>query len=89
MQFLLLAYASTQPELTANSGNLALLSLSAKLKLIDPELGAEVQEIYRQLRRLQHKMKLNNATQNRTVLGDINITPVLTLWKNLLGETAE
>jgi glutamate-ammonia-ligase adenylyltransferase len=87
VQFLVLAYAAKQPELTANSGNLALLAISAKLGLIDQELSTEAQEIYRKLRRLQHTMRLNNATQSRIAQGEININPVLSLWKNLLGET--
>jgi len=87
VQFLVLAYASKQPELTANKGNLALLAFSAKLGLIDQTLCTEVQEIYRKLRRLQHTMRLNNATQSRIAQVEININPVIMLWKNLLGDT--
>jgi len=87
VQFLVLAYAATYPELTANSGNLALLGQAAKLGLIDKELSAAVQEIYRSLRRLQHKMRLNSAAPCRIEAEEINIEPVLMLWEILLAES--
>jgi glutamate-ammonia-ligase adenylyltransferase len=86
VQFLVLAYAATYPELTANSGNLALLGQAAKLGLIDKELSAAVQAIYRSLRRLQHKMRLNSAAPCRIEAREIHIEPVLMLWEILLAE---
>jgi [glutamine synthetase] adenylyltransferase / [glutamine synthetase]-adenylyl-L-tyrosine phosphorylase len=83
VQFLVLAHAATHPQLTANSGNLALLAQAAKLGLIDQELSREVQEIYRRLRRLQHKMRLNNTEPCRIERKEINIEAVLLLWKSL------
>lgn len=87
VQFLVLAYAATYPELTANSGNLALLGQAEKLGLIDKELSAAVQDIYRSLRRLQHKMRLNSAAPCRIEAKEINIEPVLLLWEILLAES--
>lgn len=86
VQFLVLAYAATYPELTANSGNLALLQQAAKLNLIDREHSTAVQEIYRSLRRMQHKMRLNNLTHCRIAHETISIKPVLLLWQSLLAE---
>ncbi len=83
VQFLVLAYAATYPELSANSGNLALLQLAAKLDLIDKELSLSVQEIYRSLRLTQHKMRLNSEPCCRMNAKEINIEPVLKLWKTL------
>jgi glutamate-ammonia-ligase adenylyltransferase len=83
VQFLVLAYSATFPELTANSGNLALLQLAAKLELIDKELSNEIQEIYRDLRRMQHKMRLNSSAPCRIEHATINSEPVVKLWKNL------
>ena len=84
VQFLVLAYAATYPELTANNGNLALLQQAAKLVLIDQKLSIAVQEIYRSLRRMQHKMRLNNQTHCRIAHETISIKPVLLLWHMLL-----
>ncbi len=86
VQFLVLAHAASHPELTANSGNLALLELSSRLGLIDNKLSLEAQEIYRRLRRMQHKMRLNSSSAGRIAHSEINITPVLNLWKILFSE---
>jgi glutamate-ammonia-ligase adenylyltransferase len=86
VQFLVLAHAATHPELTTNSGNLALLELSSHLGLIESQLSGAVQDIYRNLRRLQHKMRLNNTSPCRIAHGEIDITPVRTLWENLLPQ---
>ena len=84
VQFLILAYAATYPELAANSGNLALLQQAAKLGLVDAALGTRVQEVYRNLRRLQHKMRLNSTGPGRIAAQEINVAPVLELWESLL-----
>ncbi|TAJ78359.1 MAG: bifunctional [glutamate--ammonia ligase]-adenylyl-L-tyrosine phosphorylase/[glutamate--ammonia-ligase] adenylyltransferase [Gallionellaceae bacterium] len=85
VQFLVLAHAADHPELTANSGNLALLHAAANLNLIGRESSNAVRDIYRQLRRLQHQMRLNNQTLCRVEHGTPDITPVLALWEELLG----
>jgi glutamate-ammonia-ligase adenylyltransferase len=84
VQFLVLAHAATYPGLTANSGNLALLAQAAKLGLIDEKLSREVQDVYRKLRLLQHKMRLNNTDPCRIEGKEINIEAVLLLWKILV-----
>ncbi len=87
VQFLVLAYAPTYPELTANSGNLALLELAAKLKLIDHGLSRKVQGCYRQLRKTQHTMRLNNATPCRIEKHELDTEAVLILWHSLFKVT--
>lgn len=87
VQFLVLAYAASYPELTANSGNIALLDLAAKLDLIDKELSQTTREIYRKLRRLQHKMRLNSLSACRIARAEINTEAVIRLWKVILGNT--
>ncbi len=84
VQFLVLAHSAAHPELTANSGNLALLGAAAKLGLIDRDVSDKVREVYRELRRLQHQMRLNNQTQCRIELDRLDTSPVRTLWKTLL-----
>jgi glutamate-ammonia-ligase adenylyltransferase len=83
VQFLVLAYAASHPELTANSGNLALLKLAAQLDLIDKETSMQVQDIYRSLRLLQHKQRLNSAAPCRVEPQTMNTEPVQRLWKKL------
>ncbi|MFZ2162964.1 MAG: bifunctional [glutamate--ammonia ligase]-adenylyl-L-tyrosine phosphorylase/[glutamate--ammonia-ligase] adenylyltransferase [Sideroxyarcus sp.] len=84
VQFIVLAHAAVHPELTANKGNLALLDIAAKLKLIDGELGNKVREVYRELRRIQHQMRLNNQNPCRIEHNLVDTAPVLALWKSLL-----
>ena len=88
VQFLVLAYANAHPELTANSGNLALLKCAGALGLIDAQLAEEICGIYRRLRALQHKMRLNNQSPCRMSEGEIDTTPVLMLWDGLFGSGA-
>jgi glutamate-ammonia-ligase adenylyltransferase len=87
VQFLVLAFAATYPELTANSGNIALLELAATLNLIDHDLSQKVQGIYRNLRRIQHAMRLNNATPSRIEKNDLNTEAVIKLWQSLFKVT--
>ncbi|MGA8147823.1 MAG: bifunctional [glutamate--ammonia ligase]-adenylyl-L-tyrosine phosphorylase/[glutamate--ammonia-ligase] adenylyltransferase [Gallionellaceae bacterium] len=86
VQFLVLAHAAAHPELTANSGNLALLMLAGKLGLIDAQLAEEICGIYRTLRTLQHKMRLNSSAPCRVDAGEIDTRPVTTLWQQLFGD---
>ncbi len=85
VQFLVLAHSTAHPELTANSGNLALLETAAKLELIDRETSGKVRELYRELRRLQHQMRLNNEAPCRIERGRLDTAPVSALWESLLG----
>ncbi|CAH1387789.1 bifunctional [glutamate--ammonia ligase]-adenylyl-L-tyrosine phosphorylase/[glutamate--ammonia-ligase] adenylyltransferase [Candidatus Nitrotoga sp. M5] len=85
VQFLVLAHAHAQLELTANSGNLALLMLAGKLGLIKVELAEATSNCYRTLRALQHKMRLNSQSPCRVDRETIDITSVITLWEELLG----
>jgi glutamate-ammonia-ligase adenylyltransferase len=86
VQYLMLAYAAQFPQLTADRANLALLHEAAKLGLIETESSEAVRELYRELRRIQHQMRLNNQIPCRIEQGRIDTTPVLMLWKKLLGE---
>jgi glutamate-ammonia-ligase adenylyltransferase len=85
VQFLVLAFSSMHPELTANSGNLALLKRSGELGLVDAQLAGAVCAIYRRLRAIQHKMRLNNQSPCRVDAGEMDTGPVLALWGALLG----
>lgn len=85
VQYLVLAHSAAHPELTANRGNLALLETAAKLGLIDTGLSRKVRELYRELRRLQHQMRLNNQTPCRIPQGQLDTAAVTALWESLFG----
>ena len=84
VQFIVLAYASRYPQLTRNIGNLALLQTAAELQLIDQNISAALRAHYRELRRLQHQMRLNK-TPARLEAGSLDTAAVKNLWKALLG----
>ncbi len=65
VQFLVLGYAHAHPVLTGNIGNLALLKLAAELKLLPADLTEQVRNGYREFRRLQHGLRLNNEKYTR------------------------
>jgi glutamate-ammonia-ligase adenylyltransferase len=59
VQFLVLAYGHTHPGLRANVGNIALLQVAQDCGLLPAPLGHEAAKVYRALRRIQHKARLN------------------------------
>ncbi|MDR7050666.1 glutamate-ammonia-ligase adenylyltransferase [Duganella sp. 3397] len=87
VQYLVLQYAHTYPELTVNMGNIGLLKMMAGLGLIDTDLAAEVGNAYRKLRKLQHQLRLQGQDLARVepalVAGEVR--HVLTLWEQLFG----
>jgi len=86
VQYLVLAHASAHPELTANHGNLKLLQRSGELNLVDAGLAQQVNDIYRQLRVLQHKMRLNSPQPCRIDPAQVDVTAVRKMWEQLLQE---
>jgi [glutamine synthetase] adenylyltransferase / [glutamine synthetase]-adenylyl-L-tyrosine phosphorylase len=65
VQYLVLGYSHRYPDLTANLGNIALLAIAARLGLICAPLADQVRDAYRDYRRLQHGLRLNNARYAR------------------------
>ncbi|WP_035383711.1 bifunctional [glutamate--ammonia ligase]-adenylyl-L-tyrosine phosphorylase/[glutamate--ammonia-ligase] adenylyltransferase [Ferriphaselus sp. R-1] len=84
VQYLVLAHAHAHPELAENKGNLALLGRAADAGLIPPEAAEQVAGLYRELRRLQHAMRLNNQ-QPRVVAESLDVSACLGLWAALLA----
>ena len=89
VQYLVLAHAHAHAELTANSGNLALLRRAAEIGLIDAALAARACDAYRALRATQHRMRLNNDDPCRIPAGEIDIAPVIALWDTLFKHGAQ
>jgi glutamate-ammonia-ligase adenylyltransferase len=90
VQYLVLGHASRHRELTANSGNLALLKTAAGLGLIDGEQAEAVRAAYRQFRELQHRLRLAGERYARVEPQRVaaSAAAVTGLWKTLLGTAA-
>jgi glutamate-ammonia-ligase adenylyltransferase len=65
VQCLVLGFSSQYPALTGNLGNIALLRIAAQHGLLPPELAERCRDAYRELRRLQHGLRLNGARYAR------------------------
>ena len=89
VQYLVLGYAHRHPELTANRGNIALLGIAAGLGLIPVPLADEARDAYREYRRLQHGLRLNNARYARVEPQSVapQRAAVLALWREVFGES--
>jgi len=61
MQYLVLCHAAAHPELTANTGNIALLERAEVIGLLPPGVGHAAADAYRELRRVQHRARLDEA----------------------------
>ncbi|MBV7536276.1 bifunctional [glutamate--ammonia ligase]-adenylyl-L-tyrosine phosphorylase/[glutamate--ammonia-ligase] adenylyltransferase [Duganella sp. sic0402] len=87
VQYLVLQYAHTYPQLTANFGNIALLKICAELGLIDAGLAASVADAYRKYRKLQHQLRLQGQDLARIApeLVAEQAVQVRALWDSLFG----
>jgi glutamate-ammonia-ligase adenylyltransferase len=59
MQYLVLLHAAAHPELADNVGNIALLQCAEKAALLPEGTGQAAANAYREMRRLQHRARLN------------------------------
>src|SRR5712664_3998007 len=87
VQMLVLAHAHRRPELTANSGNIALLKLAAKLELIPGDCAGAVADAYREYRRRQHRLRLNGARYARVPAEEVrnHMAATRALWRRVFG----
>jgi glutamate-ammonia-ligase adenylyltransferase len=65
VQYLVLAHAHAERELTRNVGNIALLGMCAQLGLVPAAIALTSAEAYREYRRLQHQVRLQGAREAR------------------------
>jgi glutamate-ammonia-ligase adenylyltransferase len=86
-QYLVLTEARQHPTLLGNLGNIALLRLSAEAGLISPELARQGGDAYRNLRRVQHQLRLQGADKARVPQDHLQAerTSVQKLWQSVLG----
>jgi glutamate-ammonia-ligase adenylyltransferase len=87
VQYLVLAHAHRQRDLTGNLGNIALLGMAAGHGLVAPELARACQDAYREFRRLQHALRLNGARFARVPPQRVaaQVRAVRALWARVLG----
>lgn len=65
VQYLVLQYASTYPDLCANIGNIALLKRCAELSLLPADIALASANAYRVLRKLQHNIRLQGEAHEK------------------------
>jgi len=81
VQYLVLGHAWQYCELTENKGNIALLAMAAARGLIPAELAEQVRDAYRDYRRMQHALRLDNR-QSRVAPDSVTqqVAAVRALW---------
>lgn len=87
VQYLVLAHAHDHAGLTANIGNIALLKRCAGLGLLPADIALPAADAYRELRRLQHRVKLQGAEHARVPPeeGEQASRAVKALWASVFG----
>ena len=94
VQFLVLAFSNTHPQLIGNLGNIALLRIAAEAGLIQATMAQEVGDAYRLLRARQHRLRLDGAEKTRA---NLELEPqlaqarevVLALWQDIFLAPSE
>ena len=86
VQYLVLSYSGGHPELIPNVGNIALLLRAEMAGLLPPGVGRSAGRAYRELRRVQHRARLNEEpTQVTPPALDNERESMLILWKAVFG----
>ena len=87
MQYLVLSQAFSHPELIDNTGNIALLERAEVLGLLAPGLGHAASNAYRELRRVQHRARLNEEpTTVRLPALQAEREAVLAVWQAVFDQ---
>ncbi|MDX9884357.1 bifunctional [glutamate--ammonia ligase]-adenylyl-L-tyrosine phosphorylase/[glutamate--ammonia-ligase] adenylyltransferase [Thauera sp.] len=87
IQYLVLGHSHDHAQLTGNLGNIALLRIAGELGLIPTELAAACADSYRELRRLQHRQRLNDRLSRIDPdEAETAREPVRALWRHVFGE---
>jgi len=86
VQFLVLSESKAHPELVPNVGNIALLQRAEAAGLLPAGVGQAAASAYRELRRVQHRARLNEEpTQVPMSALVAEREAMLTLWKAVFG----
>lgn len=86
VQYLVLAHACDHPQLVDNVGNIALLERAEQAGLLPAGMGQAAADAYRELRRVQHRARLNEEP-TQLPLSELvqQREAVLRLWQQVLG----
>jgi len=86
VQYLVLSQSGAHPELRGNLGNIALLQRAEAVGLLPAGVGRAAADAYRELRRVQHRARLNEDTAP-TPLDAVRAQrdAVLALWAAVFG----
>jgi glutamate-ammonia-ligase adenylyltransferase len=86
VQYLVLAHSGRHPELQDNAGNIALLQRAEAAGLLPAGVGQAAADAYRELRRAQHRARLNEQpTQFPPEQLAAERAAVLALWQAVFG----
>jgi glutamate-ammonia-ligase adenylyltransferase len=87
VQFLVLMHSAQHPDLADNVGNIALLLRAETVGLLPPGVGRDASMAYRELRRIQHRARLNeDPTHVATTHLQAEREAILALWQAVFGE---
>ncbi|WP_152987449.1 bifunctional [glutamate--ammonia ligase]-adenylyl-L-tyrosine phosphorylase/[glutamate--ammonia-ligase] adenylyltransferase [Aquabacterium parvum] len=89
VQFLVLTHSRVHPGLMDNLGNIALLLRAGDAGLVPPPLAEAASQAYRELRRIQHRARLDEAPTElegeRLAAVAHHRDAVLALWQSVFG----
>ena len=86
VQCLVLCHSAAHPELRENMGNITLLRRAEQVGLLPAGVGQAAADAYRELRRVQHRARLDEApTQVTPPALAAEREAVLALWKAVFG----
>jgi glutamate-ammonia-ligase adenylyltransferase len=89
VQYLVLAHSGARPELQQDAGNIALLLRAQAAGLLGAGVGQAAADAYREMRRAQHRARLDEASTTRELaeLGPMaaHRDAVLALWRTVFG----
>lgn len=86
VQYLVLSQSCAHPELRGNLGNIALLERAEQVGLLPAGVGHAAANAYRELRRVQHRARLDEApTQVEPPALQAERDAVLALWQAVFG----
>jgi len=86
VQFLVLSESARHPELIPNVGNIALLQRAEAAGLLPSGVGQAAASAYRELRRHQHRARLNEeSTQVAQDQLEAEREAILALWRHVFG----
>ena len=89
VQYLVLAHGGAHPGLRDNLGNIALLKRAEEARLLDAGIGSAAADAYRELRRAQHRARLD---EQPTLFAAETLAPERAagraLWRAVFGPGA-